>query len=318
MNVSGWSKRVSRRGFFEASAIAALGGATFMQTFGAESDGIVATTTIAADAVRRVMGAKTTVKTLMGAGVDPHLYRARPSDLLAVKRARVLVHHGLGLEGRLSELAAGAAKRAVVVDLGKGVPHERLIFPEAGSEVPDPHVWGDPVVWTGVIQHLGYALVDAGVMARAEVESAAEAFQSATERLMVWGRGILERVPESGRVLVTSHDAFNYLGRAFGLKVVGLQGLSTVAEAGVADVNRLTGFIRMQGVKAVFVESSVPPAAMQRIAELSGVRVGGELFSDSLGAFDGSVARFGSDEEATGGYLGMMRHNLRTVAEGLA
>jgi manganese/zinc/iron transport system substrate-binding protein len=102
------------------------------------------------------------------------------------------------------------------------------------------------------------------------------------------------------------------------LKVVGLQGLSTVAEAGVADVNRLTAFIRKQGVKAVFVESSVPPAAMKRIAELSGVRVGGELFSDSLGAFESGVARFGSEEEATGGYLGMMRHNLRTVAEGLA
>ena len=318
MNVCGWSKRVSRRGFLKVSAGAVAGITTLTQNFGAESAGIVATTTIAADAVRRVMGVDEVVKTLMGAGVDPHLYRARPSDLLAVKRARVLVHHGLGLEGRLGELVAGAAKAAVVVDLGKGVPRERLIFPEPNSDVADPHVWGDPLVWTGVMEHLGDALAGAGVVGRAAASAGVSAFQAATERLVKWGREILEKVPESGRVLVTSHDAFNYLGRAFGLKVVGLQGLSTVAEAGVADVNRLTAFIRKQGVKAVFVESSVPPAAMKRIAELSGVRVGGELFSDSLGAFDGSVARFGSEEEATGGYLGMMRHNLRTVAEGLA
>lgn len=311
-------RRVSRRDFLGVAAVSVSGAPAFSNSTAADAGGIVATTTIAADAVRRVMGRGVLVKTLMGAGVDPHLYRARPSDLVAVKRARVLVHHGLGLEGRLGELVAGAVKGAVVVDLGKGVPRERLIFPEPGSEVADPHVWGDPVLWAGVVEHLGRALADAGVTERAAVEAGVLAFQGATERLVAWGRGMLEKIPESGRVLVTSHDAFNYLGRAFGLKVVGLQGLSTVAEAGVADVNRLTAFIRKQGVKAVFVESSVPSAAMKRIAELSGVRVGGELFSDSLGEFEGRVVGFGSDEEATGGYLGMMRHNLRTVAEGLA
>lgn len=318
MNFCAWSEPVSRRNLFGASAVAALMRTAFPEAVAGEVGIIVATTTIAADAVRRVMGAELPVKTLMGPGVDPHLYRARPSDLLAVKRARVLVHHGLGLEGRLGELVAAAAKGAVVVDLGKGVPRQRLIFPEPGSEVADPHAWGDPTVWTSVIEHLERTLANAGVIERAAAESGFSTFKTAAERLVAWGRGILEKVPESGRVLVTSHDAFNYFGRAFGLKVVGLQGLSTVAEAGVADVNRLTAFIRKQGVKAVFVESSVPPAAMKRIAELAGVRVGGELFSDSLGAFEGAIARFGTDEESVGGYLGMMRHNLRTVAEGLA
>jgi manganese/zinc/iron transport system substrate-binding protein len=317
MNGCAMSKQVSRRDFVGYLATL-FGGVVAEQGFSAESGEIVATTTIAADAVRRVLGVGVGVKTLMGAGVDPHLYRARPSDLVAVKRARVLVHHGLGLEGRLGELVSAAARGAVVVNLGEGVSKDRLIYPDAASAVADPHIWGDPMVWAGVVEHLGGVLSDAGVVEGVVAKAGISGFKAATEGLLAWGRAVLAKVPESGRVLVTSHDAFNYLGRAFGLRVVGLQGLSTVAEAGVADVSRLTAFIRKQGVKAVFVESSVPPAAMKRIAELSGVRVGGELFSDSLGGFEGGGAGFGTDAEGTGGYLGMMRHNLRTVAEGLA
>ncbi len=315
MSVCASSGAVSRRVFFAAS-IAGLAGFGIAAGESTE-EGIVATTTIAADAVRRVLGEGVAVRTLMGAGVDPHLYRARPGDLVAVKRARVLVHHGLGLEGRLGELVSGAAKGALVVDLGKGVLRERLIFPEAGVELPDPHVWGDPMVWAGVVAYLGRVLAEHGMRGGESTAKGVAAFQAGVERLVEWGRGEVGRVAEGRRVLVTSHDAFNYLGRAFGLKVVGLQGLSTVAEAGVADVSRLTAFIRQQAVKAVFVESSVPSAAMKRIAELAGVKIGGELFSDSLGAFERGASGFGGDAEGVGGYLGMMRHNLRTIVEGL-
>jgi manganese/zinc/iron transport system substrate-binding protein len=119
-------------------------------------------------------------------------------------------------------------------------------------------------------------------------------------------------LPENRRILVTSHDAYNYFGRAYGFKVIGLQGVSTVSEAALADMANLVDFIKRQNVNAIFVETSVNPAAIRRVAEDAGVKIGGELYSDAMG--NPGEMRGGFD---TGTYEGMVGHNLTTIVNAL-
>ena len=131
-------------------------------------------------------------------------------------------------------------------------------------------------------------------------------------QLHEWALKKANELPPEKRILVTSHDAYNYFGRAYGFQVVGLQGISTVSEAGLADMTKLVDFIKNKKIKAIFVESSVPPGAIQRISQDSGVKIGGELFSDAMGT-PGQIEN-GYD---LGTYDGMVRHNLTTIVEAL-
>jgi manganese/zinc/iron transport system substrate-binding protein len=140
----------------------------------------------------------------------------------------------------------------------------------------------------------------------------AAAVRTSLAELHAWALAKAAELPREKRILITSHDAFNYFGRAYGFEVVGLQGISTVTEAGLADMARMVDLIRARAARAIFVESSVPPQAIQRIAADAGVRVGGELFSDAMGT-PGEIEH-GYD---LGTYNGMIRHNLNTIVEAL-
>jgi manganese/zinc/iron transport system substrate-binding protein len=135
-------------------------------------------------------------------------------------------------------------------------------------------------------------------------------------KLHEWAKKRIEEVPKARRVLITSHDAFNYFGQAFDIEVVGVQGISTVTEAGLADIAKTVDFIKQRRVKAIFVESSVSPATIQRISKDAGVKVGGELFSDACGA-PGEMHKGGGESYDVGTYIGMIKHNVNTVVEAL-
>ncbi|HSI79058.1 MAG TPA: zinc ABC transporter substrate-binding protein [Solirubrobacterales bacterium] len=273
---------------------------------------VAATTNIVADTAREVGGERVSVTGLMGPGVDPHLYKASAGDVETLRDADVIFYNGHFLEGKMAEVLGEMAERVPSVAVAEAIPVGRLLPPPAGApdeEEFDPHVWFDPSLWRYAVEAIRDQLIESDPAGEATYAANTERLLADMRELEDYGREQIAAVPERRRVLVTSHDAFRYLGRAFGLDVVGIQGISTVDEATTADVDRVADLIADRGVRSVFIESSVPQqtidavvaAARERGAE---VEVGGELFSDAAG------------EEGTpeGTYVGMVRFNLETIA----
>ncbi|MGC4073249.1 MAG: zinc ABC transporter substrate-binding protein [Nibricoccus sp.] len=274
---------------------------------------VVSTTAMVNDLVKRVGGEAVVAEVLMGPGVDPHLYKATAADVMKLNRADVVFYSGLFLEGKMSDVFARMAKSGKrVYAVTEKLAHETLLKPEAFEGHPDPHVWFDVQLWAGCIDVVEARLIEAVPERKALFASNATKAREQLGALHAWAKAKAAELPESRRVLVTSHDAYNYFGRAYGFQVVGLQGISTVSEAALADMAKLTDFIKQRGLKAVFVESSVSHATIERIAKDSGVTVGGELFSDAMGA-PGEMEN-GYD---LGTYEGMIKHNLNTIVEAL-
>lgn len=273
---------------------------------------VVATVGMVADLARGVGGDDVAVQGLMGPGVDPHLYKATSSDLIRLQRAEVILYSGLHLEGKMQEtfqrLSKSGRRVRAVTDV---LPQERLI--RAGRDgMVDPHVWFDVDLWArcadGVASELSAARPESADRFRRRAATVKEELKA----LHQWVLDRVASVPASRRILVTSHDAFGYFGKAYGFQVVALQGVSTVTEAGLADMAQLTDFIRSKGVPAVFVESSVSHASLERIRKDAGVKLGGELFSDAMGT---PGQRHGGYDLGT--YQGMIRQNVDRIVEGL-
>lgn len=274
---------------------------------------VVATTGMVGDLVARVGGEDVAVDVLMGPGVDPHLYKATASDVLKLQRADAVFYSGLRLEGKLEEVFTRIARvKPNVFAVSDALPAARLIAPDGAAGHPDPHVWFDVELWAHGVDAVVAGLSRA-MPARADAFAArGVVVRRELAELHAWCLAKAAELPAEARVLVTSHDAYNYFGRAYGFQVVGLQGLSTVSEAALADMAKLVDFIRARQVKAVFVESSVPHATIERISADAGVAIGGELFSDAMGT-PGQIEN-GYD---MGTYEGMVKHNLTTIVEAL-
>lgn len=278
---------------------------------------VVATTTMIADMVREVGGADIQVKALMGPGVDPHLYKASAEDALKLRQAAAIFYNGLFLEGRMSDMLDRLRSdgRPVFAVSDKLTPAD-LLQSDSGGHHPDPHIWGDAALWTRcvdvVIEGLSKTFPDKAI-GFAERGTKVKADYTA---LHEWAKDQVGKLPPEARVLITSHDAFNYFGRAYGFQVVGVQGISTVSEAGLADVAKTVDFIKAHQVKAIFVESSVPHATIERIAKDSGAKIGGELFSDALGT-PGAMVEIDGTKQDQGTYIGMLKSNVHTITTAL-
>ena len=274
---------------------------------------VVSTTGMVNDLVKRVGGDAITADVLMGPGVDPHLYKATAADVLKLNRADVVFYNGLLLEGKMTDVFTRMAKSGKhVYAITERLPSARLLKSEDYENHPDPHVWFDVELWAQCVPVIVARLSEAAPEQKAVFAANAAKVSEELAALHAWSKAKAAELPEEKRVLVTSHDAYNYFGRAYGFQVVGLQGISTVSEAALADMAKLTDFIKKRGLKAVFVESSVSHATIERIAKDSGVKVGGELFSDAMGA-PGTIEN-GYD---VGTYEGMIKHNLNTIVEAL-
>jgi len=270
---------------------------------------VTATTGMVGDLVTNVGGARVDVTTLMGPGVDPHLYQATAGDIASLQGADMIFYNGLLLEGKMAELFVKMARsNPFVIAVTEELDRERLLEPPALAGHWDPHVWFEVDLWAEGIEVVRAALANYAPDHAAEFQKNANSHAGELQALHAWCETQAATVPEARRVVITSHDAFSYFGRAYGFEVVGLQGISTVTEAGLADIASMVDFIKQRQVPAIFVESSVPKAAIERVAQDSGVGIGGELYSDAMGS-----AGTGHDT-----YAGMVRHNMETVVGALS
>lgn len=265
-----------------------------------------------ADLVKNVGGSRVKVEGLMGPGVDPHLYKATARDSLKLQSADVVFYNGLVLEGKMEELFEQMKrKNKRVFPVTSVLKKEELLAIDPPGH-SDPHVWFDVKLWTRCVEAVRDGLIAADPAGKANYQKNADTYQKKLEELESWAQQRVAELPREKRILVTSHDAFNYFGRAYGFEVIGLQGISTVTEAGLADMAKLVDLVRSKNIKAVFVESSVSPAAIKRISQDAGVRIGGELFSDAMGT-PGEMEN-GYD---LGTYEGMIKHNITTIITAL-
>jgi manganese/zinc/iron transport system substrate-binding protein len=307
-------KRAGRRKNVFGAAMAVLAGFLLAGSAFAQEKLKVATTIgMVADLVRQVGGERVEVDQLMGPGVDPHLYKPTSTDASRLSKADAIFYSGLMLEGRMGDLFAKLARSGKkVYPTTESVPEELLTEPKEFQGHYDPHVWFDVSMWAQTVPTIVKGLSEVDPAGKTAYENNGAALMDRLGKLHQWCKDTIAELPEGQRILVTSHDAYNYFGRAYAFKVIGLQGVSTVSEAALADMANLVDFIKKQGVKAIFVETSVNPAAIKRVAEDSGVKIGGELYSDAMGS-PGEIRR-GFD---TGTYEGMVRYNVTTIVEAL-
>ncbi|MDA0873662.1 MAG: zinc ABC transporter substrate-binding protein [Bacteroidetes bacterium] len=274
---------------------------------------VVATTSVIADLVRQIGGDLVVVEGLMGPGVDPHLYQASEGDVSAITEAELVFYNGLHLEGKMVEIFEQMEGRGMPVHaVTDGLSDEDLLSSAQFTGNHDPHVWFDPGLWKKAAQAVGTVLSAHAPEQAERFAAATAAYEADLDMLTAWARTSLDAIPEDYRVLVTSHDAFGYFGRAFGLDVHGLQGISTVLEAGTADVRDLAAFVAERRIPSLFLESSISPRGMEAVRAAVRdrgfeVRIGGTLYGDALGG-----PGTGADT-----YVGMLRSNVETIVAGL-
>ncbi|WP_343747681.1 zinc ABC transporter substrate-binding protein [Fluviicola sp.] len=271
---------------------------------------IVCSTSIVADCVRQVVGDRLIVKSLMGPGVDPHTYNPRPSDVSLLNDAKLVVYTGFHLEGKMAELFERLSERKAVVSFQTEFPQTKILYTD--QITPDPHVWFDTDSWIQAMNGVVDKLIELYPEYELEFRENFYRFLQKVESETAALRSELAKVPKAHRILITSHDAFHYFGRTFDIEVKALQGVSTSQEPGVRDVVNLVDFIVEHQVKAIFVENSVSPKALNSVlnsVKRKGyhVKIGGTLFSDALGS-EGS----GADT-----YIGMLTHNVNAIKDGL-
>ena len=265
---------------------------------------VVATASIFADMARQVGGDAVRVETIVPIGGDPHTHEPTPRDARLVTQARLILRNGLTFEGWLNELIDNSGTTAPVATITEGVePIASTVYANA----TDPHAWMDVQRGLLYLRNIRDALTELVPEEREMFDFNYRVYRQQLEDLDAYIRLSIERIPENRRVLITSHDAFQYYGRRYGLELESILGISTDAEAQTSDVLRLTETIRRRGVPAIFVESTINPKMLQQIAQDEGVRIGGELFADSLG----------DEASPAPTYYDMLKHNTETIVAGL-
>ncbi|MHA6638207.1 metal ABC transporter substrate-binding protein [Stutzerimonas frequens] len=270
----------------------------------AEKISVVTSFSILADMTREVGGEHIELTNLVGPDADAHLYEPSPDDAQALLRADLIIANGLGFEPWLERLMASSEPAGKRIDASAGVVP--LMLEEEGEAVPDPHAWQSLTNAEIYVRNIAKALVALDPAHRNDYERRRDAYLSRLHALLKKADTRIGSLPASQRKVVTSHDAFGYLGQAWQLQFIAPQGLSTHDEPSAADVAALIRQLRKEGVGAVFVENIRDPRLIEQIAEEAGATVGGTLYSDAL-ASAGPAST----------YLGMFEHNLDTLMQAL-
>ncbi len=273
---------------------------------------LVATTGLIGDLVMEIAGPEFKVLSLMGPGVDPHLYKATQGDLERLQSADIIFFNGLHLEGKMAELLEKFSTKKLCFPVSRDIDRSKLRAPPEFQGNFDPHIWFDVLLWREASLLVEKELAERYPMQREGIRKRAAEYRAQLDALHAWTRDQISMIPKSQRILVTAHDAFGYFGHAYDIEVMGLQGISTASEFGLKDLATLSETIIERKVRAVFVESSVPERfinALQEGVQARGheVKKGGSLFSDALG-------NAGTPE---GTYLGMIRYNVQTIVGAL-
>ncbi|MBS3967496.1 MAG: zinc ABC transporter substrate-binding protein [Truepera sp.] len=274
---------------------------------------VVTTTGIVADLVREVGGDCVSVTALMGPGVDPHLYRASAGDVQLLDEAELIVYNGWFLEGAMDSLLKRLAERRPTLAVAETVAPELLLpVAEEGFQY-DPHLWLAPALWQQTIPGLVNALTELRPICAPEFDANAARHQAELLALHDWAQATLASIPPERRILVTAHDAYNYFAAAFGFEASeATQGISTEAEASIADIRAVAELVVSRQIPAIFVETAVNRRnieAVQAAARDRGweVTIGATLFADAMG----------DPGTPEGSYLGMIRHNVLAITAAL-
>lgn len=270
-----------------------------------------ATVGMVADIVREVGGDRVEVTSIIGAGVDPHVYSPTRSDVAVLLRSDIVFYAGLLLEGQMTDVLAKVGRRRPVIPVTERLKQSELIHNTQAAH-HDPHVWMDVQGWMKAVEVVRDTLVDFDPSNDDLYKSRAEGYLTQLKALDDYARKVIASIPENQRVMITAHDAFNYLGRAYHIEVMGIQGLSTESEAGLKDINHIVDELVRRKIPAVFVETSVSDKNVRALIEGANsrghaVRIGGELFSDAMG-------KAGTYE---GTYIGMIDHNVTVITRAL-
>lgn len=274
---------------------------------------VVATTSLITELVSEIGGDAVDVTGLMGAGVDPHLYKASEGDVNILFGADILFYNGLHLEGKMQDIFEKMSRQGIrIIAISDTIPSEALISSANFVGSYDPHIWFDVGNWRMAAQYVAHKLAIASPDNREAFIQNMQRYVNMLDSTETKIVNKINELPEEKRILITAHDAFNYFGKAYDFEVYGLQGISTAAEAGVQDVQNLTDLIVRRKVKAIFVETSVPLRNIEALKEAVNskgfdVSIGGSLFSDALG-------NPGTPE---GTYQGMFLHNINTIVDAL-
>lgn len=272
----------------------------------------VATTGMVGDLVLNIGGVRTDIDTLMGPGVDPHLFKASERTLRTMERGDIVFYNGLHLEGGLSFVLEEMGKTQPTWAVSQSIPEDRLRTPPEFQGNHDPHIWFDVDLWSMAAASTIVALQNLDPTSTETYQINGDAYLDQLKSLDDWVFEQVATVPEAQRVLITAHDAFGYFGDRYGFEVRGIQGASTATEAGAGDVQDLAEFIVERQIPAIFVESSVPKRTVEALREAVRsrgyeVRIGGQLYSDAMGDA-------GTPE---GTYIGMVQHNVNTIVNAL-
>ena len=274
---------------------------------------IVTTCGMVTDIVKQVAGDKANVQGLMGEGVDPHLYRPTRDDIETLSGAKIIFYSGLMLEGRMGDTFAKVSRNGVpayaVTEL---LQEDYLMEPEEFDGHWDPHVWNDVSAWISAVKSVAKALGEFDPKNADAYEANATSYNEQLAALDAYAKKSIATIPEKQRVLITAHDAFGYFARAYGIKVMSAQGVTTMSEAAISDINKLVNYIAENGVQAIFVENIVSDRNLNAViegvkAKGKNVEIGGTLFSDAMG-------KPGTYE---GTYIGMVDHNVTLITRKL-
>ena len=274
---------------------------------------VAATVGMIADIVSLVAGDNAEVSGIIGEGVDPHLYKPTSTDVKTMQSANMVFYNGLMLEGKMGDILVRLARSGKpVYAVTEEILNDSDYILTDEEDHQDPHVWMDVQGWIKAVNVVAAALSEYDAANASEYRENASTYIAELEALDAYAKEKIASIPESQRVLVTAHDAFGYMAQAYGLKVLGIQGLSTESEAGVKDIESLVSYLVENNIPAVFVETSVSDKNIKALIEGAGAKghdvvIGGELFSDAMG-------EAGTYE---GTYFGMIDHNVTTITRAL-
>jgi manganese/iron transport system substrate-binding protein len=269
---------------------------------------VVATSTIIADLAQNVAGDEIQLSGILKPGTDPHVYEPVPADSRVLEEADLILYNGYNLEPGLIKLMNASGGKARKIPVGETVKSLQL---DKGKKevVPDPHVWGSAENAIAMTNAIRDALIDLSPEDRDKFTQKASQLNNELKQLHGWINQQIQTIPENKRKLVTTHDAFQYYGRAYGIAIAGtLIGISTEEQPSAQTVQRLVESIKKIGVRAIFAETTINPALIKTVAEEAGVELArNKLYSDSIGAK-------GSDGDS---YIKMMEANTRSIVQAL-
>jgi manganese/zinc/iron transport system substrate-binding protein len=274
---------------------------------------IVATTSILTDAVRMIVRdvPHTVVHGLMGPGVDPHLYRARESDVHKLAAADLIVYNGLHLEGKMGQVLDGMQRFTKTIAAAHALDTSLLHKSEI-ENLYDPHIWFDVVLWIEVVRYIQQCVIALDSEHADMYQKNGDDYVVQLQQLHAYVQQRSNALDASAKILITAHDAFGYFGARYGFKVVGLQGLSTDCDISTKDIQELADYIVDHKIPALFVESSIPQRSLIAVQNAAAARghnvvLGAELYSDALG----------DEQSGASSYLTMVKHNVDAIVDSL-